>query len=408
MLDHATVGSTIQQWRASLVQALHDTGETFDVISGPDDDPTIVSFRCRSRGPRARARRASTTCTAGSRAPGGRSPATSAAFIGQPVESGGVAMLRLALGATTCASCRTAPRRVDDDRRLVELIDTRRSGAEGDERHEPGDPVPRGGRPSRRGDLAPRLRPRPAAPPAGDGARRVSRRTGRTTSRSRRTRSPRSSRPAVEDGFGLEAACVARGPARAAGWAPPRSCGTPGEDERPRSGRVPAPVRPTVVLDSLGELRARPGCRATTTVGLRINRRSARPGPADMSCATDDSKFGEPSSQRPAIRRRLRAASRVLRAAPRAQRLVARPARYALDGIRAVLDLRRRGRRGPPPARQHRRRDRHRRRAPAGRRRLASPSSTPCCSSGLSRAVHRRPRCAHRGGRYYHAGVGGP
>jgi hypothetical protein len=120
-LDQSNVASTIEQWRASLVQALVDHVDTFDVISGPGDDPTIVSFRCRRRGRvlgldelHAVYRRITSTRRS--------LPGYERAFIGQPVESGGVAMLRLALGANDLRKLQDGSETLDDDHRLVELI----------------------------------------------------------------------------------------------------------------------------------------------------------------------------------------------------------------------------------------------------------------------------------------------
>jgi hypothetical protein len=120
-LDQSAVASTIEQWRASLVQALLGHVDTFDVISGSGDDPTIVSFRCRRRGRvlgvdelHAVYRRITST-----RRP---LPGYERAFIGQPVESGGVAMLRLALGANDLRKLQDGSETMDDDHRLVELI----------------------------------------------------------------------------------------------------------------------------------------------------------------------------------------------------------------------------------------------------------------------------------------------
>ena len=121
-LEHATVEGTIQRWRSSLVHALHAADETFDVISGPGEDPTIVSFRCRSRG---RVLGLDQLHDVYRRITSARRPLPGyeRAFIGQPVESGGVAMLRLALGANDLRKLQDGSESLDDDHRLLALID---------------------------------------------------------------------------------------------------------------------------------------------------------------------------------------------------------------------------------------------------------------------------------------------
>ena len=143
--------------------------------------------------------------------------------------------------------------------------------------------------------------------------------------------------PAVEDGFGLEAASwpevlhARRLGAASVVWNSPVKTAT----EVAALGPVPAT---TVVLDSLGELPLLTRLSPATPVGLRINPQIGQTGPADMSCATDDSKFGERISQRAAI---LDAFAQE----PRLRLLHVHSGSLPdqlgslVDGIRAVLDL---------------------------------------------------------------------
>ncbi len=119
-LDQISVSDTIARWRAALVRELLDTDDAFDVISDPDD-PTIVSFRCLRAG---RALGLGELNGVYRRVISARRslPGYERAFIGQPVESGGMAMLRLALGANDIRKLLDGSETVDDDRRLVDLI----------------------------------------------------------------------------------------------------------------------------------------------------------------------------------------------------------------------------------------------------------------------------------------------
>lgn len=130
-LDPVPVSDTIARWRSALVRELLDAGDVFDVISEPEGDPTIVSFRGVRAG-RALGfgelnrvyRRVITTRRS--------LPGYERAFIGQPVESGGSAMLRLALGANDIRKLLDGSETIDDDRRLVGLIHAAISGQGGD------------------------------------------------------------------------------------------------------------------------------------------------------------------------------------------------------------------------------------------------------------------------------------
>ena len=143
--------------------------------------------------------------------------------------------------------------------------------------------------------------------------------------------------PAVEDGFGLEAASwpevmhARRLKAPSLVWNSPVKTAT----EVASLGADPAA---TVVLDSLGELPLLARLSSHTTVGLRINPQIGQTGPADMSCATDDSKFGEPISQRAAI---LDAFAHEPRLRVLHVHSGSMPDQLGslVDGIRAVLDL---------------------------------------------------------------------
>jgi hypothetical protein len=120
-LDPVSVSDTITGWRAAVERALLDKGDAFEVVFDPQGDPTIVSFRCL---------RAGSALGLGALDPVYRRvisaphslPGYERAFIGQPVESGGMAMLRLALGANDIRKLLDGSETIDDDRRLVELI----------------------------------------------------------------------------------------------------------------------------------------------------------------------------------------------------------------------------------------------------------------------------------------------
>lgn len=103
-------------------------------------------------------------------------------------------------------------------------------------------------------------------------------------------------RPAVGDGFGLEAASwpevlhAHRIGAASIVW------NSPVKTAREVASLDAAST--TVVLDSLGELPLLTHVPPGASAGLRVNPQIGRIGPPDMSCATEDSKFGEPISRR--------------------------------------------------------------------------------------------------------------
>lgn len=106
-------------------------------------------------------------------------------------------------------------------------------------------------------------------------------------------------RPAVGDGFGLEAASwpevlhARRLGAASIVW------NSPVKTAREAASLDPASM--TLVLDSLGELPLLACVPPGASAGLRINPQIGRTGPPDMSCATEESKFGEPIARRSEI-----------------------------------------------------------------------------------------------------------